>query len=318
MKNSDAKQSGGTRSNLPHQQFDIVTKSAIHAFPEDILNFLLRGSEVEFLEHLETEIPNVETRQMDSLIKVHLNGEPVLVHCELQTSDSTPLEMVRRNVGYLGRCYERYGLPLLSHVLYLRPDAGRNDPGCYLQEMPGYRFIVEYKVIRLIEVEGQRFLESRQPGMLPFCPLMKPPSDMDNLQWIETCSEIVQSLALESSVRQDLLFTMWLMSTLIAVPDTIAGFFPEVIVQDFPGYQYILEKGRAEGIEQGIEQGTKSGMIDSILLLLNTRFDSDRVAVLKPILESIDDLQRLKELVCEAAAAETLEAFAIHLALNGR
>ena len=112
MKNSDVTQPPSDRSHLPHQRFDIVAKDAIYTFPEDMLQFLMQGSDVEFLEHLESEFTTVETRQMDNLIKVLLKGEPALVHCEFQTSDSTHLEMTRRNVGYLGRCYERYGLPI--------------------------------------------------------------------------------------------------------------------------------------------------------------------------------------------------------------
>ena len=113
MKDSDATQPASNRKGLPHHRFDIVAKDAIYTFPEDVLQFLMQESDIEFLEHLESEFTTVETRQMDSLIKVLLNGEPALVHCEFQTSDSTHLEMVRRNVGYLGRCYERYGLPIL-------------------------------------------------------------------------------------------------------------------------------------------------------------------------------------------------------------
>ena len=158
MKNSDVTQPPSDRSHLPHQRFDIVAKDAIYTFPEDMLQFLMQGSDVEFLEHLESEFTTVETRQMDNLIKVLLKGEPALVHCEFQTSDSTHLEMTRRNVGYLGRCYERYGLPIFSHVIYLHPDAGRNDSGGYVQDIRGYRFIIEYKVIRLIEVEGTAVL----------------------------------------------------------------------------------------------------------------------------------------------------------------
>ena len=65
---------------------------------------------------------------MDILLKVLLDEEPVLIHCEIQTDDSVYPNMVRRNVGYLGRCYEKYGLPIYSFVLYLRSTAGHSDP----------------------------------------------------------------------------------------------------------------------------------------------------------------------------------------------
>ena len=141
-------------ASLPHGRYDIVTKDTLQRFPEDILQAVLERTDFKFVEFVEGEFTTVEIRRTDSLIKVRLGDELVLVHIEFQVGDSTHVEMARRNVGYLGRCYERYGLPLLSHVIYLRPNAGGNDPGGYRQDIPNHRFIVEYKVIRLIELDG--------------------------------------------------------------------------------------------------------------------------------------------------------------------
>lgn len=123
MNETGKSKSSNEETSLPHNQFDIVTKDVIRTFPEDVLQFIMDRTDIQFLEHLETEFTNVETREMDSLTKVLLNGEPVLVHCEFQTSDSTNLDMTRRNVGYIGRCYERYGLPifLTSYISVLMP-----------------------------------------------------------------------------------------------------------------------------------------------------------------------------------------------------
>ena len=60
--------------------------------------------------------------------------------------------MPRRIAGYAGRCIESFGLPIYSHVIYLHPDAGRNDPGQYIQEIQDYTIVVKYKVIRLFQV----------------------------------------------------------------------------------------------------------------------------------------------------------------------
>ena len=146
---------------------------------------------------------------MLNLLRGLLDGEEVLVHCEFQTTDSTHADMVERTVDYLGRCYGRYGLPIFSHVIYLRPNAGRNDPGGYVQDVTGHRLIVEYKVIRLIEVEGQSVLEAQQPGLLPFCPLMKPPEGIDALTWLNQCVETTKSLTLDAPIRNNLLFRVW-------------------------------------------------------------------------------------------------------------
>ena len=264
----------------------------------------MEGWDIEFLEHLDSELTTVEARQMDSLIKVLLDGEEVLVHCEFQTTDSTHADMVQRTVDYLGRCYGRYGLPIFSHVIYLRPNAGRNDPGGYVQDIAGYQLIVRYKVIRLIEIDGQAVLETQQPGLMPFCPLMKPPEGIDALAWLNQCVETTKSLSLDVPIRNNLLLEMWVMGGLIHDSDAIAHLFPEDIMQESSVYQDITQRARAEGVELG----AKANAIESILQILEIRFQATQGSI-KPALEAIDDLQRLKALLSEAVETETLEAF---------
>ena len=304
MKNKTLRRPAAETTDLPHQRFDMVAKDVVYTFPEDLLGFLMPDGEIEFLEHLESELTTVEARQMDSLIKVLLDGEEVLVHCEFQTTDSTHTEMPRRNFGYLGRCYERYGLPICSHVIYLRPNAGRNDPGGYVQDIAGYQLIVRYKVIRLIEVEGQSVLEAQQPGLLPFCPLMKPPEDIDALTWLNQCVETTKSLSLDAPTRNNLLLDLWVMGGLIHDSDAIAHLFPEDIMQESSVYQDITQRARAEGIELG----TKATVIDDVLQILEIRFQATERSI-RSALEAIDDLQRLKALLREAVETETLAAF---------
>lgn len=305
MRDIDPSQTTSRRVVLPHQQFDIVAKDVIYTFPEDVLRFIMNRADIQFLEHVESEFVTVEKREMDSLIKVLLNHEPVLVHCEFQTSDSSHLNMVRRNVGYLGRCYEKYGLPIFSHIIYLRPNAGRNDPGGYRQNIEGYNFVVEYKVIRLIEVDGQSILKAQQPGLMPFSPLMKPPAGMDALQWMHQCVETTKSLPLDSPTRANLLVDLWVMSGLAHERQAITHLFPEDTMQESSVYQYIIEKGRA----QGIEQGERRSIIEGILELLDIRFHVSREGKLKSAIERINDLERLRQLRRAAAQAQSLEAF---------
>ena len=79
-------------------------------------------------------------------------------------------------------------------------------------------------------------------------------------------------------------------------------------MQESSVYQYIIEKG----IEQGIEQGERKNAIESILELLNIRFRISKTGTLKPAIESVDDLQRLRQLHRAAAQVQNLEAF-IHI-----
>ena len=62
-------------------------------------------------------------------------------------------------------------------------------------------------------------------------------------------------------------------------------------------------------IEQGIEQGARVSIIESILESLEFRFSARGVEKLKPMLESVETLQRLKELRREALRTYSIETF---------
>ena len=74
-----------------------------------------------------------------------------------------------------------------------------------------------------------------------------------------------------------------------------------------------VEQGREQGIEQGreqgIEQGARQTSIESTLTLLTRRFPDADVPGLKPRLEAIEDLERLKALNLEASFVEDFQTF---------
>jgi predicted transposase YdaD len=81
------------------------------------------------------------------------------------------------------------------------------------------------------------------------------------------------------------------------------------MMHEFPLVQRFIEQGIEQGRQEGRQEGERKGVVESILTLLGTRFQSDAVQVLKPNLESIGDLPRLRELLITASDAQSLEAF---------
>ena len=71
----------------------------------------------------------------------------------------------------------------------------------------------------------------------------------------------------------------------------------------------LLDEGERRGFERGREEGERKSIIESILALLGARFHPDAVQALKPAIESIGDLQRLKELFLAAYNTQSVEAF---------
>ena len=189
-----------------------------------------------------------------------------------------------------------------STVLYFRPPAGQNDPGFYRygNEQRGGGWF-QYNVVRIYELEGEAFLDSGAVGLLPFTALMKHPADMTPQTWVDKCIETTQSADVDNKMRATLLFGLSLFGSLVHPPEFFQDSLLEAIMQESPFYGLVIQRG--------IEQGARQMSIESTLATLNQRFPNADVDALKPILETIDDLNRLRELNLNASIAENFNAF---------
>lgn len=73
--------------------------------------------------------------------------------------------------------------------------------------------------------------------------------------------------------------------------------------------EHYLQQGIEQGIEQGIARGARETMIENTLAILTTRFPHADATVLKPMLEAISDLDRLKALHVRALTVPSLQDF---------
>ncbi len=287
-------------------EFDAISKHLIQTYPDDFASFTLGREDVEVLAVIDTEQLTVEAHQTDSLIRVRIDDEEVLVHNEFQTTDSTNPPMPRRMAGYIGHAIRQHGLPIYSNVIYLRPDAGRRDLGYYVQERPGYQIAIQYRVI---EIEGERGLESGQSGLIPFTPLMKPPEGIALDAWLHQCIHTARTRPIDRSYRADYLAGMVALSELVYESEVISGIiFKEGImdlIRESSLFQSLTQQSREEGIEQGGRQRT----IEAILEVLEIRFNLSEAHPLSSRISAIDDLQRLKQLHRAAIQMPNLEAF---------
>ncbi len=220
--------------------------------------------------------------------------------------------MPRHVAGYVGLGIRTFGMPIYSHVIYFHPDAGLNDPGEYVQDGPGYEITIKYKVIRLCEIEGQDILDAKLKGLIPFAPLMKPPEELGSKEWLRHCVEVAETIPMDMADKPNYLASMAILCNVIFNFDDIREIIPEEILMQSDVVQYFKKLG----IEQGIEQGARESIIEGILEALEVRFSAKDVEKLKPMLESVETLQRLKELRREVLRTCSLETFA-QLLKNG-
>ena len=286
-------------------EFDTIAKHLIHTYPHDFARFALHQDDVEVLDVIDTEQPTVEAHRTDSLIRVHFgSGKEALVHHEFQTTDSNP-PMPLRMAGYIGRGIEQYGLPIYSSVIYLGPEAGRTDPGYYLQERHGFRVLVQYKVIRLSEIDGQRILDGGRSGLLPFAPLMQRPAAVAAEAWLRRCVNRAQQVPMDEPLKADYLAGLAILSGLVYQSETIMTIISEETMYESSVVQYFTQKA----LEQGIERGGRERAIEDLLDVLAIRFGLAASDPLAARIGAIDDVQRLKQLFRSAIKAPSLEAF---------
>ena len=279
-------------------EYDTISRHLIQTYPDDFIRFTLGRDDVEVRAILDTEQPTVETRQTDSLIRVRIDGKDVVVHTEFQTTDSTDTPMEHRISSCIGRAIEKYGLPVYSTVIYLRPDAARRDTGLYIQEHPDFQVVVRYRVIRLSEIDGQSIIEGGHQGLLPFAPLMKPPVGMASEEWLRQCILKTDEVSLAHSTKVNFLGGLAVLSGLVYEPSTITSIISQEGLMD----AIMRESSFAQYIKQ-------VGIQESIQEVLEVRFDPDAANQFAADIRAIDDLQRLKQLHRSAVQVDDLAAF---------
>ena len=179
------------------QDYDNIGKSLWTDHAVDLSRFVLDEDDVEVFEDLDTEQQTVIARQTDITKLVRVNNNKAILHVELQLRDSTDTPMWARNAQYQGHLVGEHQMQVYSNVIYFHPNAGRNDPGGYTYSWNGYEHTNRYKVIRLIEIEGQAILERQAPGLLPFAPLMKPPPGRALERWVQECIDATRAASVD-------------------------------------------------------------------------------------------------------------------------
>lgn len=209
--------------------------------------------------------------------------------------------MPYRIAGYAGLGIRMYQLPIYSHVIYLHPNAGLNDPGEYVQNISGYEITIKYKVIKLCEIEGQGILDARLKGLIPFAPLMKPPAEMESEQWLRECVRVADSIPMDELDKPDFLSNIAILGGIILDYETIRKIISEEIMYASSVIQHWTEQGR--------EEGKREGVLESLINILEFHFPSDEVQHLIPILENIEELQQPKQLRQHALQVSNLDEF---------
>ena len=278
------------------QDYDNIGKKLWADHAEDLSRFVLDAEDVEVLADLGTEQQIIE-RETDIIKQIRINGHKAILHVELQLRDSTDTPMWARNAQYQGYLVGQHQMPVYSNVIYFHPRAGRNDPGGYTYSWGDYEHTNRYKVIRLIEIDGQAVLEMQAPGLLPLTPLMQPPAGMGIERWLQECIDATHAVSVDQTTQADLLYGIYLFGGIVHASALLDQLIQERLMQESKTYQYLRERILRENT------------IKHISVVLKAKFSTDIVNALTPLIQNISDVQRLEELLDAAAKVQNIEAF---------
>jgi len=278
------------------QDYDNIGKKLWADHAEELSRFVLDTDDVEVLTDLGTEQQIIE-RETDIIKWIRINGHEAILHVELQLRDSTDTPMWARNAQYQGYLVGKYQMPVYSNVIYFHPRAGRNDPGGYTYTWNDYEHTNRYKVIRLIEIDGQAVLEMQTPGLLPFTPLMKPPTGIDIERWVQACVTATRAAPVGQETQADLLYGISVFGGIVYNAELLDRLIPEELMLESKTYQRQMEKA------------ARATTLKNTLTVLNRKFPAEAVNALAREMQNIEDLQRLEQLLIAAAEARNLDTF---------
>ena len=222
-------------------QYDISAKYLMLGHSKALLEYFLDKQNVEIIGHLNTDQPTFKAHRGDSTIRIRVDGEEAIVHLEVQSGNS-PKPMWARLSAYCGFLIGEFQKPVYCIVLYLGGSAGRNDLGYYAYETAEFRYLIQYKVIRFADIDGQSVLKMQAPALLPFTPLMKPPVDIKADQWLRKCVAAAEAAPVEKAVRDDLVAILGTLSALVYDETLVNQLIKEEIVQESTFFQEHLDR----------------------------------------------------------------------------
>jgi predicted transposase YdaD len=283
-------------------QFDATVKALVQTYPLD----WVAGLDEPSAGPVRVLSPDLSTISSFSDMVLHLGTW--LLHIDFQSGPDPDLE--RRLLLYNILLYERYGLPVHTVLILLRPSADRRDlTGQVRYQARSGRggLMFDFEIVRLWQRPVEALLAGPL-GMLPLAPLGQLPEGVDP---DTALAAVVQQLAerIEREAAGEagakLLTAAYVLAGLRVSRERVVQLFQGVRhMRESTAYQAILDEGRAEGEAKGrAEEAHKL-----LLRLGRTRFGPPTAAEEAALaaVTGLDRLERLSDRLLEVGSWQDL------------
>lgn len=296
--------------------YDRIFKSLAEDDPLGLLYLfcgldLNSGVEVRALDR-EVRSP---VRMVDHVFRVRGPGEDWLAHFEAQTHCQSDLPA--RLLGYAATLALQYRLPVQTTlVLLVERNAPRSVPSRRREVYGSLTLSLDYRVIRLWELDSTPVLRAGRPKLLPWVSLMGGPEDSltEALRRVRNSRD--PGLAAQTVILGGLRYDENVLAEMLGRGNKMIS---DEIVRESSYYKKILREGMEKGVEKGMAKGIAKGIIRgrldearrSVKKIAKLRF-SETVSL--PDLDSINDPAILEELQDRLIVAS--DATAARLAID--
>jgi predicted transposase YdaD len=228
--------------------FDATLKDLVQTYPRD----WLVGLNLPAAEPVEVVTPDLST--VTAFTDIVLKVGDTLLHLDFQTGPDP--ELPRRILLYNGLLHHRYGVPVHSLVVLLRPKADRSDLTDRLtyEAWPGRGGMdFRFEVVRVWQHPMEAFLTGPL-GTLPLAPLGQVPEGTSLDQALPgTINRLVERIEREVPRQEtpDLLTAAFVLTGMRVARDRLLQLFQGVqAMHESSAYEIILDEGQAKGMQR--------------------------------------------------------------------
>lgn len=246
-------------------------------------------------------------RMVDHVFRVKSVTEDWLAHFEAQTHYQSDLPS--RLLGYAATLALQYRLPVRTTlVLLVEQNAPRSAPSSHREMCGSLSLSLDYRVIRLWELDSTAVLRAGRPKLLPWVTLMGGPEDVLSEALRQVRDSRDPGLAAQTVILGGLRYDE---NALVEMLGRNKAMISDEIVMESSYSKKLLRQGMEQGLEKGLEKGVLQGRLEearrNVRKIAQLRFAE---LVTLPDLDSINDPAVLEELhdrlilALDAAAAK--------------
>ncbi|MEY4503719.1 MAG: hypothetical protein RL154_7 [Pseudomonadota bacterium] len=251
-------------------KYDIASKEAIKAITEDIALYLL-GIDIKDVEFIDKELFRIEKREADIVATCMLNGEPSILHIEIQNSNDK--DMANRMLRYrLDIMNAHIDMPIKQYVIYTGKDKLNMPDGIFKDASLQFN----YTILDMHKIDCENLIKMDTPDALVLAILC----DFKNKDAKDVVFYIMQRLTeLTYGDEQALgkytgmLETLSENRNLQTIIKEVEAMLSSIKVEQLPSYELGFERGEIrgeiKGEIRGEIKGELKGKLESAYIMLD-------------------------------------------------